>query len=63
MAKKFIDVTVNTDKADMVNGDGTSLTLTNSVRVLYDDTVEPAALFTALTRVRDRITEGAIPAA
>lgn len=61
MAQKFIDVDVDTIKEDFENGDGTALTLTNSVRVLYDNTIESAELFTILTRIRDRILEGDIP--
>ena len=37
MAKFFIDANHNTEKEAMVKQDGTALTLTNSVRVLYDD--------------------------
>lgn len=57
MAKKFIDTTVNADKESYTVADGTALTLTNSVRVLYDDTLESAELHTILTRIRDRITK------
>lgn len=61
MAKKFIDTDVNTDKESYELGDGTSLTLTNKVRVLYDDTLEPAELYTTLTRIRDRLSNSEIP--
>lgn len=57
MAKKFIDTDVNTDKETYTVADGTALTLTNKVRVLYDDTVEVGELYTILTRIRDRIKE------
>lgn len=57
MAKKFIDTDVNTDKETYTVADGSALTLTNKVRVLYDDTVEVGELYTILTRIRDRIKE------
>lgn len=57
MAKKFIDTDVNADKETYTVADGTALTLTNKVRVLYDDTVEVGELYTILTRIRDRIKE------
>lgn len=57
MAKKFLDAAVETEKTAIAQQDGTALTLTNSVRVLYDDTVEPGELYTVLTRIRDRIAE------
>lgn len=57
MAKKYIDAAVTTEKDDLSQEDGTALTLTNIVRVLYDDTAETAALVTALDRVRDKILE------
>lgn len=63
MAKKFIDTDVHADKESYQLGDGTSLTLTNKVRVLYDDSVEPSELYTTLTRIRDRLTEGDVPLA
>ena len=45
MAKQFIDDAITDDKVDMTKTDGTALTLTNS------------ALYTLLTRVRDKIAE------
>lgn len=63
MAKKFIDTDVNADKESYELGDGTSLTLTNKVRVLYDDSVTPSELYVTLTRIRDRLTEGNVPLA
>ena len=61
MAKKFIDAAVSTDKNSYTKGDGTALTLTNTVRVLYDDTAEPAELFTTLTRIAESILDGYVP--
>lgn len=58
MAKKFIDTNVTTLKESYELGDGTALTLTNKVRVLYDDTQSKDELYVTLTRIRDRLTEG-----
>ena len=57
MAKKFIDAAVTTEKGSMTQSDGTSLTLTNTVRVLYDDTAETATLITTIDRIKERILE------
>jgi hypothetical protein len=61
MAKKFVDTNVNIEKTAYLLGDGTALTLTNKVRVLFDDTLESAELYTILTRIRDRLLEGDVP--
>ena len=61
MAKKFIDTNVTTLKESYELGDGTALTLTNNVRVLYDDTQSKDELYVTLTRIRDRLTEGGTP--
>jgi hypothetical protein len=57
MAKQFVDADLETDKESIALQDGTALTLTNSVRVLYDDTLDTATLYTLLTRLRDRILQ------
>lgn len=57
MAKQFIDAAVSTEKDDMTQSDGTSLTLTNTVRVLYDDTAETATVITTLDRIKEKILE------
>lgn len=57
MAKQFVDAAVTTEKEDMSIQDGTSLTLTNSVRILYDDTLDTATLITTINRIRDKILE------
>lgn len=57
MAKKFIDTDVNAEKEAYTVADGTALTLTNKVRVLYDDTLESAELYTILTRIRDQLAK------
>lgn len=57
MAQRFIDAAIETDKESMSDADGTALTLTNDVRVLYDDTLSTRELHVLLTRIRDRITQ------
>lgn len=57
MAKFFIDAAVSTEKESMTKQDGTALTLTNGVRVLYDDTLTKRQLMVLLDRIRDRINE------
>ena len=57
MAKKFIDTNVNVEKEAYTVADGTALTLTNKVRVLYDDTLESAELYAILTRIRDQFAK------
>lgn len=53
MAKKFIDITSGTnidDGATVTLQDGSALTLTNNVRVLYDDTKSTHELLVCLER-------------
>lgn len=57
MAKKFIDAAITTEKGSMTQQDGTALTLTNSIRVLYDDTLETGTLIVLLDRIKERILE------
>jgi hypothetical protein len=57
MAKRFIDVTVNTEKEAMTNQDGSALTLTGQVRVLFEDSATKADILIALQRIKDRINE------
>lgn len=57
MAKQFLDASVSDTKESITQQDGTALTLTNTVRVLYDDTVTPTELYVTLTRIRDKIAE------
>ena len=57
MAKKFIDAAITTDKDAMTQSDGSALTLTNGVRILYDDTLETATLYTLIERINDKIRE------
>lgn len=57
MAKFFIDAAVTTEKDAMVRQDGTALTLTEGVRILYDDALPPGPLYTVLRRIADKINE------
>lgn len=53
MAKKYIDIasTTNIDNGTTVTAaDGTALTLTNSIRVLWDDTKSTHELLACLER-------------
>ncbi len=55
MAKKFVDAAIITEQEAMTLGDGTALTLTNGVRVLYDDTLEKGAIAVLLERIKNAI--------
>ena len=55
MAKKFVDAAVGTEQESMTLEDGTALTLTNSVRVLYDDTLEKGAIVVLLECIKNAI--------
>lgn len=57
MAKKYIDAATTTTKDDMTVADGTALTLTNSVRLLYDDTVPKSDLVVLIERIREKIIQ------
>lgn len=55
MAKQFIDAAIITEQEAMALEDGSALTLTNGVRVLYDDTLEKQALVVLLERISHAI--------
>jgi hypothetical protein len=55
MAKQFIDAAVTDEQEALALQDGTALTLTNTVRVLYDDTLEKGALVVQLERIKNAI--------
>ena len=55
MTDQLIDASDATEKEDMSTDTGG--TLTNDVRITYDDTMENGALYTLITRIRDKITE------
>lgn len=57
MAKLFLDAAITTEKESIAAQDGSALTLTNQVRVLYDDTLTTSQLYTLLTRIRDRLIQ------
>jgi len=55
MAKKFVDAAIKTEQESMTLQDGSALTLTNGVRVLYDDTLEKGAIVVLLERIKNAI--------
>lgn len=55
MTTQHIDATLETEKSAMSTATGA--TLTNDVRIVYDDTMPTAELYTLITRIRDRILE------
>lgn len=55
MAKKFVDAAVKTEQEAMALEDGSALTLTGGVRVLYDDTLEKGAIVVLLERIKNAI--------
>lgn len=57
MAKKFVDLALSTDHAAVALQDGTALTLTNSVRILYDDTVPKAERDALIVRAWEAINQ------
>lgn len=57
MAKQFLDAAIVTEKESIAKQSGAALTLTNAVRVLYDDTLTTNQLYTLITRIRDRILQ------
>ena len=61
MAKKFIEAGIKDTKESWELGDGTALTLTGKVRILYDDTLDSKQLYVLISRIRDRILEGSAP--
>ena len=55
MAKKFVDAAIKTEQESMTLEDGSALTLTNGVRVLYDDSLEKGAIVVLLERIKNAI--------
>lgn len=55
MAKKFVDAAIKTEQESMTLEDGSALTLTNGVRVLYDDTLGKGAIAVLLERIKNAI--------
>lgn len=52
MAKQFVDLSATTELQSVTKQDGTALTLTNGVRVLYDDTLPTATLALCLEKAK-----------
>lgn len=51
MAQRFIDINANTEHSSItVSQDGAALTLTNTVRVLYDDADNLSDIYDAIKR-------------
>jgi hypothetical protein len=57
MAKQFVDASISTDKESVAKQDGTELTLTGNVRIVYDDTLDTKQLYVLISRLRDRILQ------
>lgn len=57
MAKQYIDAALTTAKESMTVTDGTALTLTNGVRLLWEDTLDKATLIVLIDRIKERIRE------
>lgn len=55
MAKKFVDASVITEQESVALEDGTALTLTGGVRILYDDTLEKHAIVVLIERLKNAI--------
>lgn len=55
MTTQHIDAALETEKSAMATATGA--TLTNDVRIVYDDTMPTAELYTLITRIRDKILE------
>lgn len=57
MAKKFVDATAANDKDSIAVQDGSALTLTGVVRVLYEDSTAKLDLFAALEKCLNKMRE------
>jgi len=57
MAKKFLDATAANAKDDIAVQDGSALTLTGVVRVLYEDTTAKLDLIAALEKCAIKLRE------
>lgn len=55
MAKQFVDAAIITEQESLALQDGSALTLTNGVRVLYDDTLEKGQVAVLLERIKNAI--------
>jgi hypothetical protein len=57
MAKRFLDATIANAKDDIASQDGSALTLTGVVRVLYEDTTAKLDLINALEKCTIKLRE------
>lgn len=57
MAKRYIDAAITDTHDSMSDSDGSALTLTNSVRLLYDNTVSKSDLVALIDRIKEKIIE------
>ena len=55
MANQYVDAGIMTAKESMTVTDGSALTLTNDVRVLYDDALDTVEVYNLIRRIADRI--------
>jgi len=55
MTTRHIDAAITTEKSAMSTATGA--TLTNSVRIVYDDTLDTRQLTVLIDRIKERITE------
>lgn len=55
MAKKFVDLNHNDAPSSVSEQDGSALTLTNQVRILYDDAEPAHEVIAAIERAKLRI--------
>jgi len=57
MAKVYIDAAIEDARDGLSTADGSVLTLTNDVRLLYDDTLSTSDLFVLIDKIKERIQE------
>lgn len=57
MAKQYVDAAVETVRDSISKSSGAALTLTNDVRILYDDTLSTEELVACIDKMKERILE------
>ena len=57
MAKKFVDIALTDTRSALVIQDGTALTLTNKVRILWDDTLQKVDRDTLIIKALEAIRQ------
>lgn len=55
MTTRHIDAAITTEKSSMATATGA--TLTNAVRIVYDDTLDTRQLVVLIDRIKERILE------